>query len=729
MLLLMPPAAPPRSKTQLSRLVLALFSVSSVMLSTSSISAAELTVNQTAKQSAKQDASNADIERIEVRHFQSYRGSLPVEQWPQAVQRLNSSDWDLWSLSRFQDALDLSASIARQNNGGGLWDSFSVRGFPGNENMPSGYLINGFNGGRGFSGHRDTSNIEYIEILKGPGSALYGRSEPGGTINIVSKKPQFQPQGSLKTSIGTYDQYRLEGDYNHSLSDQLAFRITGAWQEHGSFRQFVQSDRQVVTPTLLWQPDADSQWLYELEWLKQSQLFDRGIVVQNNNFADLPIKRYLGEPSDRPTEIDATGHQLSYQRQLNRDWQFNAGLGYRDSALAGFSSDAELARARQSLVDDGRTLTRQRRQRDYHSEDRTIRAEFSGTPVLAQQEHHMLFGVDAYDYELYTMLGRFRGGKGSYALDMLTPHYGVAQAGKINTLYENVESQQAYGVYWQDIVQLSAKWQLLAGVRFDDYEQQIEERVKKTVAITQDQKFSPRLGLSYQWHPEWQWYANYAEGFLPLSGTDYAGAAFAPELSQSKEMGLKWQQAQLSATLALFHAEKSNILVSDPVNVGFSATLGAATSQGLELDIATRLGSLWQWQLSYSWVDSATAVDSINPDWGVLVPKGSRLVNVPRHSLSSQVQREFAVAGYTAALGLRLRYQSQRLGDAVDPRYMLPSTTLWGLFASIPWGQGWNADLVLENLLNKHYIQSSYSALWSYPGEPRSAKLSVRYSF
>mgnify|MGYP006198097123 CR=1 FL=1 len=299
------------------------------------------------------------LEHIEVRHHQSYRGQVPVEKLPQAVSVLGQDDFAQWSLSRFQDVLDLSSGIARQNNGGGLWDSFSLRGFPGNENMPSGYLINGFNGGRGFSGHRDLSNVEYVEILKGPGSALYGRSEPGGTINVVTRKPQKEQEGYLQLSTGRFDQHRVEADYTNGVSDNIAVRINGAVQDYGSFRDYVSSKKQVFTPSVRIDLDDKSALLYEFEYLKQEQLFDRGIVVLNGDFNTVPRTRYLGEPGDGPTEIEATGHQLSYETSLSNDWSFLAGLGYRDSSLNGFSSDAELAKARQSIFDDGKTLTRQ----------------------------------------------------------------------------------------------------------------------------------------------------------------------------------------------------------------------------------------------------------------------------------------------------------------------------------------------------------------------------------
>ncbi len=199
------------------------------------------------------------------------------------MQVIEKSTFQDLALTRFQDVLDFSASISRQNDGGGLWDSFSLRGLPGNENMPSGYLINGFNGGRGFSGHRDTSNVEQVEILKGPGSALYGRSEPGGTINIITRKPQFDTEGYVKLTSGSFDQHRIEGDYTGALSDQLAVRINGAVQDYGSFRDYVTSDKQVITPSVLYQINDTSSVLYEFEYLEQDQLFDRGIVVLNND--------------------------------------------------------------------------------------------------------------------------------------------------------------------------------------------------------------------------------------------------------------------------------------------------------------------------------------------------------------------------------------------------------------------------------------------------------------
>ena len=112
---------------------------------------------------------------------QAYQGDFAAKEIPQAISTITAKQLEENNILRLTDALDLNASVSRQNNFGGLWDSFAVRGFAGDENLPSGYLVNGFNGGRGFGGTRDVAGVERIEILKGPAAALYGRGETGGT--------------------------------------------------------------------------------------------------------------------------------------------------------------------------------------------------------------------------------------------------------------------------------------------------------------------------------------------------------------------------------------------------------------------------------------------------------------------------------------------------------------------------------------------------------------------
>ncbi|GIU04674.1 TonB-dependent siderophore receptor [Shewanella morhuae] len=678
-------------------------------------------------------ASDTDIERLSIHYRQAYRGNVSSTELPQAISVLDEQLIKDAGLTRFQDVLDYSASVARQNNGGGLWDSFSLRGFPGNENMPSGYLINGFNGGRGFSGHRDLSNVAYVEILKGPGSALYGRSEPGGTVNIVTKKPQYETSGYLKASAGSFDQYRLEGDVTSGLTDNLAFRINGAWQEYDSFRDYVFSDKKIITPSVRWQISDKASLLYEMEYLKQEQLFDRGIIVLNNDINTVPRSRYLGEPNDGATVVNATGHQLTYDYALNDDWSLTAGYNYRDSSLKGYSSDAELAKGRQSLFDDSRTLTRQHRYRDYASEDNSLRLELSGHVDTGFIRHNLLLGADTYHYSLKTGLYRYRGQKGEYAIDIYAPQYGGPQP-EVSLLYENNETQKAWGTYLQDQMDLTEKWKLHLGLRFDSYQQDISEVVKNTLSKQTDSRVSPKVGLVYLWSDALSFYSSYSEGFLPLSGTDFAGQPFEAEESKSVELGMKFHRTWLNdlavnGSLAVFDAQKSNILTSDPLNVGFSATLGKAKSSGVELDLIAELTEALQAKLSYAYLNTRTANDSLNPDWGVLIPAGSPLVNVPKHTASVILKQDLNAFSIDGHAGFSWRYVDSRLGDSADPSFQLPSYQLLGVFMNTHLSDNFILGVNLDNLLDEHYIASSYSALWAVPGEPRNIRVSISYEF
>lgn len=179
---------------------------------------------------------------------QAYRGDFEPLETPQAEQVLDLEAIEDAGAFDLVSALDLSASVARQNNFGGLWNAFAVRGFVGDENLPSNYLVNGFNAGRGFSGPRDISGIEAVEVLKGPKAALFGRGEPGGTINIVTKRPTFEAAGRLRAAFGRFEQYRVDGDFQTALTDDIAVRFVGFWEDAESFRDTVETNRFGFTP-------------------------------------------------------------------------------------------------------------------------------------------------------------------------------------------------------------------------------------------------------------------------------------------------------------------------------------------------------------------------------------------------------------------------------------------------------------------------------------------------
>lgn len=676
-----------------------------------------------------------EMEQIEVvKQRQPYRGDVPLKSLPQNIDVVSAELLKDVGVNDFQNALDFASGVARQNSFGGLWDSFAIRGFAGDENLPSGYVVNGFSAGRGFSGRRDTSNVQAIEVLKGPGSALYGRSEPGGTINIITKKPQFTEEGYIQATAGTYSLYRLEGDYTNAINDDLAFRVNGAYEDAGSFRNTVESNKLAFTPSLTYQITDDTSLTYELEVLDQEAPFDRGIVVVDYQFGTVPIDTFYGEPNDGPMSIEALGHQLTLQHGLNSDWSVMVGLSYRESSFEGYSSEVELSGGRQLLYTDGETVSRQRRYRDYDAEDLSGRIELSGTVETGDIVHHILIGADAYDYQLDQIQQRWRtawgAGDTTYSVSLINPEYGQTQP-ETGALWDRREDQSTVGLYVQDQIDLTDSLKVLAGFRFDDYSRDFYNYLADSESSQSQTATSPRIGLVYEPSNLYTLYLSYSEGFRPNSGTDADGEAFDPEESKSYEAGVKFANSDesLTGTVAIFRAEKSNVLSADPVNSGYSAALGEAESQGIEVDLNAVIADDTTVTVAYAYVDAETSNDIVNFDWGVNIPAGSRLINIPEHKLNVTAMHFMDIAGKESKVGASVTYVGDRLGETIDPDYILPSYTTVRLFGSVNLSDNVVINADIDNLFDKEYYASSYSALWTMPGTPRTAKISVKYAF
>lgn len=679
-----------------------------------------------------------EMEQIEVvKQRQPYRGDVPLKSLPQNIDVVSAELLDDLGVNDFQNALDFSSGIARQNSFGGMWDSFAIRGFAGDENLPGGYLVNGFSAGRGYSGRRETSNIQAIEIIKGPGSALFGRSEPGGTINIITKKPQFFEEGYIQATAGSYDLYRLEGDYTNAINNDLAFRVNGAYEDAGSFRDTVETKKVSLSPSFLYNISSDTNILYEMEYLEQELPFDRGILVTDYQFNDVPIDVFYGEPNDGPITIDAIGHQLTFQHSLNSDWNLLAGMSYRESSFEGYSSEVELG-GRQLVGNEGyeNTVNRRRLYRDYDSEDLSGRIELSGTVELAGMAHHILIGADAYEYTLGIVQDRWRVAWGvndtTYSVDEYKPVYGQ-DLPEVSPVRFDIEKQSSYGVYFQDQIDITDKFKIQGGIRFDDFDQDFESYLSGAKTYQSQTATSPRVGLVYEASELYTLYASYSEGFRPNSGSDFSGTPFEPEESKSYEAGVKFNTANesVTGTVALFRAEKSNVLAADPnpEHSGFSDTIGEAESQGIEVDMTAMLGDNTMLTVAYAYVDAVTSNSIVNADWGVEIPAGTQLLNIPEHKLNLTAIHYPDIAGNDAKVGASYTYVDERPGELIDPDYVLPSYSTVRLFGSINLSDSFSINADIENLFDKVYYASSYSALWTMPGTPRTAKISVKYAF
>lgn len=708
--------------------------VRQILLSSACLAAAPAAL---AAEPARAPADTGTLDSVEVRaQRQAFRGDTPIEELPQSVQLLSSELLRDVNVTQLDDVLDLASGIARQNTFGGLWDAFAIRGFAGDENTPTGYLVNGFNAGRGFSGRRDASNIERVEVVKGPGSALFGRAEPGGTINLVTKKPQFEREGSIELAAGRWNTYRVAADFTGPITERIAFRVNGAYEDADTFRDYVERKKYAASPSILINFTDATSLSYELELVKQEAPFDRGIVAPFGQLGAVPASRFLGEPGDGDTVVEANGHQAVFTHEFSKNWSTLIGLGYRKSSFEGFSSDPELVAGRQPFYTTGTTLSRQRRYRDYDATDFVARAELTGRVQTGALTHHLLIGADYFDYELETLQLRFRPTLANpYAIDVFNPVYGQTRT---PGAFQNLdEKQKATGIYIQDQIDLNEQWKVLLGFRYDDFEQEIFNR-NAAASATNPQKAddtasSPRLGVVHDVNQQISFYASWSKGFRPNTGVNAAGEAHPPEFSKSYEVGTKLTSPSggITGTIAVYKAEKTNILTADPNpnNAGFSIAAGEAESKGLEIDVAGALTDTLRFSFSYAYTDAEVTKAALDPNFGFSLPAGSRLINIPKSSGSMLLMKTYEVGTNEFTAGVGATYVGKRLGETGVASFVLPSYTLARLTGSWAPNDSLKFTVDVENLFDKEYYPSSYARLWVAPGEPRSYTLRALYSF
>lgn len=670
---------------------------------------------------------------------QPYRGDFTLREIPQAIATIDEAVIEQNAILRLTDALDLNASVVRQNTLGGLWDSFAIRGFAGDENLPSGYLVNGFNAGRGFSGQRDVAGIERIEVLKGPAAAVLGRGEPGGSINLVTKQPQLGDTfGSASVQSRSFNTGRAEADANLALTEKLSARVIGYAEAGDTFRDTVEQRRWGILPSIGLALGDATRVTYDLEWTRVEVPFDRGIVVLNHNFKTVPRSRFLGEPSDGDTVARATGHQLRLQHDFNDRWSLLMGASQRDTLLTGASSDAETARARQKLYVDGRSLSRQRRTRRYTSEHSVVRAELAGEFETGSLRQRVLVGADYDDFATDQLFTRYRGpvvtsattDQAGYVLDLQNPVYGRYPTPVTAAITNRLDVQRSIGAYVQDQITLTDQLQIRIGGRYDDFLLRVDNRLTNVEGRRKRSRFSPQAGIVYELGKPLSLYAAYGEGFRANIGADAAGTVFEPETSKSIEVGVKFAafRGRLTGTLAAYQLDKANVLATDTLNPGFSVAIGKARSRGIELDATGKLGSDIDVLLSYAYTNAEARSRVLDPNFSFQIQPGDPLINIPRHNLNLQAVRRFEIGRREATFGMGVQHVGSRNGET-GTDFKLPAHTLVRVFGQVEVIEDVELFGSVTNLFDAHWYANSYSPVWVQPGTPRTASVGLRASF
>ena len=578
---------------------------------------------------------------------------------------------------------------------------------------------------------RDMSNIEQIEVVKGPASVLYGRGSSGGMINRITKKPGID-KSEASLQVGSWNQRRGEFDIARNIEDNnISFRITGAVERADSFRDQQFLEREAFAPSMKIKIDADTSLLLQAEYLHDKRVTDFGIP----SFKGLPInvdpKTYYGAANARDAdsaEATVSAGSITLDHRFNSAWSVRNAFRYYQykldrynttpgavTANAAFPSGYQVARTRGAIARDEHGVFNQ--------------TELTQNTTLGGMEHQILYGIEL-GVQDRTQLVRSGTAAAVDAYNPVAPNASTTNLA-VTTASSNTGSSTVTSTYVQDLVSLSDKWKALVGIRYDSFKQEVRA---STIPGRTDTAWSPRAGLVYQPSTSQSYYASVSKSFQP-SGENFnvtsANAIFEPQETTSKEIGTKIDlfDGKATATAALFNLERSNMTTTNPA--GVTTAVGTQRTNGIELTFAGDLSNGWRMSTGYAYLDAKISKSSAVSKnvAGVadgIAAQGKNASVTPEHSGNVWLTKALA-PNWTAGAGLN--YVGTRFADTYNT-VTLPSYTTMDAMVSYKI-KGFDLQLNIYNIFDKEYIASAHSSVANslLPGAPRSATLTARYAF
>jgi iron complex outermembrane receptor protein len=634
---------------------------------------------------------------------------------PQSIQVVSREVLEDQQVNNLGDALSNVSSVQRSNSFGGVSESFVIRGFKASTYAIDGMLINPLVARP--ETLRDLANVERVEVLKGPASVLYGRGNPGGLINLVTRQPSFTPEAQVKAQAGSYDFYRLEANASGPLDEAktLAGRMTVATQTDRGFRDtFRDSKRTYVAPTLRWEPSDATRVDAGLEYIDQTSPFDRGLRPVNGK-VNMNASRYLGEAWSK----DSTDKVSVWYRA---EHDVNEWLTLRQMTRWDESHKQRLVSDLRSVGTDGRTLPR--RANDGDERIRTLDMQFEAIArfTTGGLAHTLLTGFEYIDGARNNDTNQAT----LASIDIFNPVYG-AQPGRFAFNERSRFDLESYSVYLQDQIDLSDQWKLIVGARYDDTRQNIvrtDASFNTTHTNMDPTKVSPRLGLVYQPTDWLALYASYSSSFSPQSDFQRDGTTLDPEEGKQYEVGAKLDLIpdRLSATVSVFEIKRQNVSAPDPTDSNYRVQTGEQRVRGIELDVTGTPLAGWQIIGNVSALNAEVTKDTV-------IKEGNRLEGVPIMSgslWSSYQLQEGPLRGL--GFGAGITAVGERQGD-IDNTFDVSGYARVDASVFYDVNDKTRVSLNGRNLTDRKYIETVASTDGIYAGNPAEvvATLSVKF--
>ena len=480
---------------------------------------------------------------------------------------------------------------------------FNMRGF---RQRGDSVKYNGMTQSRyGFFHKVRLNNIERIEVIKGPASALYGISQPGGIVNIITKQPKFESEGALSLEVGSFDKKAIDiySTGNFENNDNLLYLLQSTLSNSKGFRKNEKFDSKFFSGALTYLLDDDSDLTLSGEYLKDHTYGqrNRGIpfVPGTGKLAKVSKDYTANEPSDF-ISIDTYAYQALYNKPINDDFSLKATVGFVTN------DRRQKYHEPRGLNKDGRTMKREFRDQIRQEDQLVFNIDANYQLISDNINHNILFGAEAYKQNFKYLYGGAKDSskKGPVKdIDIFNPVYEAEDqphwmSYNLVKYFRNTKSTRSTSaVYLQNQMNSESPFgdtNILAGMRYNTF----EDKDKNTKKSFSDSKLTFKVGATLEPMQDQTFYASYSQGFIPANpfyqfDKKTYGGPFKPEQSYSIEGGLKSSllENKLNATVSLYHIVRTDILLRAPTKAmpRRMSQVGEVTSQGLEVDLTGRI--------------------------------------------------------------------------------------------------------------------------------------------
>ncbi|CAL1519443.1 TonB-dependent receptor [Chitinophaga sp. MM2321] len=584
---------------------------------------------------------------------------VPVMDLPQSVAIIGHEVLEDQQAQRMSDVVKNINGVYMASQRAGTQETFNARGygFSSTNMFKNGVRVNS-------GAMPEMSSLERVEVLKGSAAILYGNVAPGAVLNMVTKQPKFTSGGEVNLRAGSYGLLKPAVDFYGPLSSKIAYRVNGTFETADSYRDQVHSKRYYVNPSLLFKPSDRTEILLQADYLKHDFTPDFGIgSIADTSIIKVPRNTFFGAPWQY-AHTQQTTASANIKHKLNDNWSINGIVSYSKYDRDYYSLERIQAKGDSTWQ---RPLGRNATNEDYYA----AQIDLTGKFRTGSLEHTVLAGVDADRY----LTGSYAYGLPSinktagiydivnvYDLDKLPRRTDMP----VDTLKTRTNAPiNRFGAYIQDLVSISEKLKLLAGVRFSYLETaspmayDFASGTSKANSVAKyDHAFSPRVGLVYKPIASTAIFASYSNSFTPNTGFDIDSQALKPSIIEQYEVGVKndFFHGLLSANLTLYRIRNNNFSQTAPFakdgsqnnNTSLKALIGETLSQGVEVDIAGHPLPGLDVIAGYSY-NSMTIENT--PDVKGATIAGQRLVGNPNHTANASV---FYTFQETKVKGLKL---------------------------------------------------------------------------